>query len=128
MPGHQNKLVNFWAELKRRKVVRVIIVYATTAFLLLQLATGLETSLNLPHWFDTVVTWLLIIGFPLAVVLSWIFDVSSKGIEVTKPASYSKEGKQFNKRLPVFLSEQKRSVKDKTGIFWYRMNNKRCMQ
>ena len=44
MAGRQNKLSKFWTELKRRKVVRVIIVYASTAFILYQLANGLEET------------------------------------------------------------------------------------
>ena len=85
MDENQNKLTKFWHELKRRKVVGVIIVYATTAFILIQLAQLLEGSLNLPAWFDTVITIALIIGFPIAIIFSWIFDVSSKGITKTEP-------------------------------------------
>ncbi|WP_167618299.1 tetratricopeptide repeat protein [Maribellus sediminis] len=81
----QNRLVKFWHELKRRKVVGVIIVYATVAFILMQLAQLLESSLNLPPWFDTVITIAIIIGFPIAIIFSWIFDVSLKGISVTVP-------------------------------------------
>ncbi|WP_297093750.1 hypothetical protein [uncultured Draconibacterium sp.] len=85
MGGHPNKLAKFWQELRRRKVVAVIIVYATTAFILLQLANLFESSLNLPPWFDTVITILLLIGFPFVIILSWIFDVSLKGITKTAP-------------------------------------------
>ena len=85
MEEHQNKLIKFWHELKRRKVVAVIIVYATVAFILIQLANLFESSLNLPAWFDTVITIALIIGFPIAIIFSWIFDVSSKGISKTEP-------------------------------------------
>ena len=83
MASNQNKLTKFWNELKRRKVVGVIIVYATTAFILIQLANLLENTLNLPPWFDAVITIALIIGFPIAVIFSWVFDVSSKGIQKT---------------------------------------------
>ena len=78
MPASQNKLNKFFQELKRRKVIAVIVVYATTAFILLELSSNLEESLNLPEWFDTVITVILIIGFPIAIVFSWIFDVSLK--------------------------------------------------
>lgn len=79
----QNKLTRLWQELKRRKVVGVIIIYATTAFILIQVANLLENTLNLPQWFDTVITLALIIGFPIAVIFSWVFEVSSKGIQKT---------------------------------------------
>ena len=84
MPDKQNRLSKFWHELKRRKVVSVIIVYATTAFILLQLANLFENILSLPPWFDKVILIALIIGFPIAIIFSWIFDVSSKGITKTE--------------------------------------------
>jgi TolB-like protein len=89
--GNPDKLTRFWHELKRRKVVGVIIVYATTAFILMQLAQVLEGSLNLPAWFDTVITIALIIGFPIAIIFSWIFNVSSKGIVKTEPEIVSEK-------------------------------------
>ena len=84
MPDKQNKPSRFWKELKRRKVVSVIIVYATTAFILIQIANLLEETMNLPQWFDATITITLIIGFPVAIIFSWIFDVSSKGISKTE--------------------------------------------
>ncbi|MEN8193822.1 MAG: hypothetical protein ABFS12_13450 [Bacteroidota bacterium] len=106
MPASQNKLTKFFQELKRRKVIGVIVVYATTAFILLELANILEESLNLHERFDTVITVTLIIGFPIAVVFSWIFDLSSKGITKTEPekesptASYKKAGEKSIVILP----------------------------
>ena len=85
MNDNQNKLSKFWNELKRRKVIGVIIIYATTAFILIQLASMLEAPLRLPEWFDTFIIIFLIIGFPIAIIFSWIFDVSSKGITKTEP-------------------------------------------
>ncbi len=91
MPDNQKKLFKFWHELKRRKVVAVIISYAAIAFILLQLANLLEESLDLPLWFDKLITILLLIGFPIAIIFSWIFDVSSKGITKTEPESAEKQ-------------------------------------
>jgi TolB-like protein len=88
-----NKLTKFWQELKRRKVIAVIIVYAATAFILIQLANLFESSLNLPHWFDTVITITLLIGFPIAVIFSWVFDVSSKGITKTEQETDTEKNK-----------------------------------
>jgi len=85
MTDQPNKLNKFWHELKRRKVIGVIIVYVPTAFILMEAANLFEEALNLPSWFDTVITIALIIGFPIAIIFSWIFDVSSKGIIKTEP-------------------------------------------
>ena len=99
MSKRQNELNKFWQELIRRKVIGVVIVYATTAFILMQLAPLLEESLNLPLWFDTLVTILLIIGFPIIVIFSWVFDVSSKGIQKTD----SNEPESINNVTPVAI-------------------------
>ena len=74
---------SFIAELKRRNVFSVTAGYAVIAWLLMQLAVVLESALHLPNWFDTLITVLVLIGFPVAVLLSWIFRFTSKGIERT---------------------------------------------
>jgi TolB-like protein len=110
VPGTPNRLTKFYQELKRRKVIAVIVVYATTAFILLELAGMLEQSLNLPAWFDTVVTIILLIGFPIAVIFSWIFDISSKGITrtETEPNSATKKEPEI---APTALNEKPVPVK-----------------
>jgi len=100
MADNPNKLNKFWHELKRRKVVGVIIVYATTAFILLQLANLFENILNLPSWFDKVILIVLLIGFPLAIIFSWIFDVSSKGISVTESEMEKEPPAASSKQVP----------------------------
>lgn len=86
MPGNPNKLFHFWQELKRRRVIHVIIVYATAAFVILEGVDIIFPRLNFPDWTITFVMILLAIGFPLALIFSWIFDVTPEGIEKTKPA------------------------------------------
>lgn len=85
-----NENIGFWEELKRRKVVKVIIVYATISFVILQLLSVLIEPLYLPQWMMTLVIVLLAIGFPLAILFSWIFDITPSGIQ--KTPSISKEG------------------------------------
>lgn len=77
----------FWVELKRRKTVRVIITYAATAFILLQLTDLLTPALFLPEWTTRLVTLLLIIGFPVAVIFTWVFDITPQGIKRTKSST-----------------------------------------
>jgi adenylate cyclase len=67
-------------ELKRRKVFPVAIAYAVVGWLLIQVAVGIEAPLGLPAWFDTAVIVLILLGFPLALVLSWMFDFSAGGL------------------------------------------------
>jgi len=76
MPQPINKLTQFWQELKRRKVVRVIIVYAGAAYIIIELVSNITEPLHLPDWTTTLVILLLAIGFPITAILSWIFDVT----------------------------------------------------
>jgi len=80
------KISLFWQELKRRKVIHVIVVYATSALVIIELVNNITEPLRLPEWTPTLVIVLLSIGFPLAIIFSWIYDVSSKGITKTEKA------------------------------------------
>ncbi|MEP4891844.1 MAG: hypothetical protein ABJV04_17615 [Aliiglaciecola sp.] len=70
----------FIAELRRRNVFNVIAGYAVIGWLVMQLAVVLESALHLPTWFDTIATILVIIGFPIAVLLAWVFQFTPKGL------------------------------------------------
>ncbi|MBN1387047.1 MAG: hypothetical protein JW965_01285, partial [Bacteroidales bacterium] len=85
MSGRQNKLSRFWQELKRRRVIHVITVYASAAFVIIELAGNLTEPLNLPASLSAIVIIVLAIGFPLAIVLSWLYDLTSGTFERTKP-------------------------------------------
>jgi eukaryotic-like serine/threonine-protein kinase len=68
--------MSFLAELKRRRIVRVAIVYAATAFVVLQAADLIDAGLALPSWVFAALTLLVILGFPLALVLAWAFQIT----------------------------------------------------
>lgn len=74
----------YFEELKRRKVVRVCVAYIIGAWLLLQIADATFEPLNLPEWSTTLVLWLLILGFPVAIFLAWALEVTPDGIRRTK--------------------------------------------
>jgi len=84
MAVNPNKLSKFWQELKRRRVVQVTIVYASAAILIIDLIGNVTEPLHLPEWTPTLIIVLLAIGFPVALIFSWIFDVTPEGIEKTK--------------------------------------------
>jgi TolB-like protein len=75
--------LSFINELKRRHVFRVAGIYAVAGWLLMQLATHFEDSLNLPGWVDTFVTLAVLMGFPVAMVLAWMFDLTPEGLKKT---------------------------------------------
>ena len=86
MPQKISKLSQFWQELKRRRVVHVVTVYASAAFVLIELVNNLTEPLNLPPRLSTIVVIVLAVGFPLAVILAWIYDLTPEGIEKTRAA------------------------------------------
>ena len=67
-------------ELKRRRVYPVIAAYAVIAFILLQIGEITFQPLGLPNWVMIALIVLVIIGFPVTVVLAWIFDITPHGI------------------------------------------------
>ncbi len=85
-------IVKFWQELKRRKVVRVAIVYALVAWVLVQVSTVLFPALLLPEWSSRLVVVLVMIGFPVALVLAWAFEATPGGLrrDASTAASSSK--------------------------------------
>jgi len=84
MIGSQNKLSRFWQELKRRRVIHVTTVYASAAFVIIELIGNLTEPLNLPASLSTIVIIILAVGFPLAIILSWLYDLTSGSFERTK--------------------------------------------
>ena len=73
------------AELKRRRVFRALLGYAIVAFAVLQVIEPVIHGLQLPEWTLSFVVVALGVGFPVALVLAWVFDVSASGIERTLP-------------------------------------------
>jgi TolB-like protein len=71
------------AELRRRNVIRVAGLYAVVGWLVAQVATVLETSLGLPSWFDAVIVAALLLGFPVALILAWAFELTPEGVKLT---------------------------------------------
>jgi len=72
--------MRFFSELKRRNVVRFGAAYLVIAWLLLQIADTLVPALHLPDWVVTAVALFLIIGFPLALVFAWAFEITPEGV------------------------------------------------
>jgi len=76
----------FWEELKRRKVIRVIIGYLASAYVLLELTSIVAEPLGLPGWTINLVLVLLVIGFIITALISWIYDLTPGGIKKTESA------------------------------------------
>jgi TolB-like protein len=93
---------NFFAELKRRNVYKVGIAYAVIAWLLMQVATQVFPFLEIPNWAIRLVIMLLIIGFPVALILAWAFELTPEGIKLTESAN-REAAKPFRNKAWIYI-------------------------
>ncbi len=69
-------MTSFFGELKRRNVVKVAVAYAIVGWLLIEVASTVLPTFQAPLWVLQSITLVIILGFPLALVLSWVFDLT----------------------------------------------------
>src|SRR5438309_5306453 len=79
-------LEKFFTELKRRNVYKVAVAYAVVAWLLIQVATQVFPFFEVPNWAVRFVVLLIIIGFPIALVIAWAFELTPEGLKRTEVA------------------------------------------
>src|SRR5881409_84378 len=79
-------LRNFFAELRRRNVYKVAVAYAVVGWVIAQIATQIFPFLEIPNWIVRLVIILIAIGFPIALVIAWAFEITPQGIERTEVA------------------------------------------
>ena len=72
---------NFFAELKRRNVYKVAVGYAVVGWLLIQVATQVFPFFEIPNWGVRLVVLLIVVGFPIALVIAWAFELTPGGIK-----------------------------------------------
>jgi TolB-like protein/Tfp pilus assembly protein PilF len=80
------KLGSFFAELKRRNVYKVAVGYAVVGWLLIQVATQVFPFFEIPNWAVRLVVLFIVIGFPIALVIAWAFELTPGGIKRTEEA------------------------------------------
>src|SRR5881397_2727922 len=84
---------NFFGELKRRNVYKVAVAYAVIAWLLVQIATQVFPFFEIPNWAVRLVVLLLIIGFPVALIIAWAFELTPEGLKRTEDAELVAQGR-----------------------------------
>ena len=102
-------MTTLWRELKRRNVVRVGIAYVIVGWLLLQLADVLGDLLQLPDWAGKLVVFLLVLGFPIALVFAWAFELTPEGIKRERDVDREKSvtqvtGRKLDRTIIVLLA------------------------
>ena len=81
---------SFFAELKRRNVYKVAVAYAVVAWLLIQAASIFFPAFNAPQWAIQIVIFILVVGFPIALVFSWAFEITPEGIKLESEVARNK--------------------------------------
>ncbi len=82
-------MTSFFGELKRRNVVKVAVAYAIVGWLLIEVASTVLPTFQAPLWVLQSITLVIILGFPLALVLSWVFDLTPQGVARTESDAQS---------------------------------------
>ena len=80
---------SFFAELKRRNVYKVAVAYAIVGWLLVQIATQVFPFLEIPNWIVRLVIVVVAIGFPIALIIAWAFELTPEGIKRTEDVAPS---------------------------------------
>ena len=74
------------SELRRRNVFRMAVLYVVAAWLIVQVAEVLIDLAKLPDWIGTTTLWLLAVGFPIALIFSWFYEITPEGVSLEKDA------------------------------------------
>src|SRR5436853_1067086 len=91
-------LHNFFAELKRRNVFKVAVAYAVVGWLIIQVTATIVPALNLPDGLTTAVVVLILVGFPVALVIAWAFEMTPEGLKRTENVSSDEVIPQWSKK------------------------------
>jgi len=96
-------LGNFFAELKRRNVYKVAIAYGVVAWLLIQIATQVFPFFEIPNWVVRLVVLVIIIGFPVALIIAWAFELTPEGLKRTETADAEHSAGRSRKRTWIYV-------------------------
>jgi len=88
------KTDNFFAELKRRNVYKVAVAYAVVGWLLVQVATQVFPFFEIPNWTVRLVVLAIVIGFPVALVVAWAFELTPQGLKRTEDVDLVAQGQR----------------------------------
>src|SRR5436189_4245837 len=97
-PGESRSVAmsGFFEEVKRRKVYRVAVAYVIAAGGIIQLGSAAFPAWELPNWALRLVIVLLLVGFPIALILAWAFDVTPQGIRATPDVAVPRTHRRRN--------------------------------
>ena len=89
---------NFFAELKRRHVYKVAVAYAAVGWLLIQVCATIVPALRMPEGITSAVVVLVLLGFPIALVIAWAFEMTPEGVKRTADVSPNEKLPHWSRR------------------------------
>jgi len=96
-------MTSFWGELKRRNVVRVAIAYAIVSWVLLQMADVVLDNIEAPTWVFQAILLLVVLGFPIALIFAWAFELTPDGLKKEKDVDRSESITRITGRKLDFI-------------------------
>src|SRR3989440_1539885 len=85
---------NFFSELKRRNVYKVAVAYAVVGWLLVQVTTQVFPIFEIPNWASRLIVLAIVIGFPIALVIAWAFELTPQGLKRTEDVDLAVQGRR----------------------------------
>src|SRR5438874_5879962 len=98
-----NEKHSFFAELKRRNVYKVAVAYAVVGWLLVQVATQVFPFFEIPNWAVRLIVLAIVIGFPIALVIAWAFELTPEGLKRTEDVDLATSARQPRKHAWIFV-------------------------
>ena len=92
--GDETARPSFFAELKRRNVYKVAAAYAVVGWLLVQVATQVLPFFEIPNWAVRLVVLAIVIGFPVALIIAWAFELTPQGLKRTEDVDLAAQGQR----------------------------------
>ena len=96
-------LDNFFAELKRRNVYKVAVAYAVVGWLVIQVSSTVLPTFHAPEWVVQTLVVLVALGFPIALVIAWAFELTPEGLKRTEDVDLAATASQPRKHAWIFV-------------------------
>jgi TolB-like protein/Tfp pilus assembly protein PilF len=97
------KLHNFFAELKRRNVYKVAVAYVVAGWALSQGIAQVFPVFDVPNWVVRLIVFLIVIGFPIALIFAWAFEITPKGLKRAEEADAMPQSARPTKRTWIYI-------------------------